>query len=134
MPQRAILGQPFLGKVFAIANNTFKSATIPNQSYPQLQNAFQSNEAALPAINSSIDCLIEVLAISGASASITVQLYGSNDGINFEAVGSATTALTAAGVTNLSNTNVDYLFLQVWVTESNTASPSATVNITVLGF
>lgn len=125
MATRYFLGQAFAEATpLATANHTFKSATINNS------NRDGENELSF----SSIDVVVHISAISGVSAAITAQLYGSTDGVDFEAIGSATSSLTAVGLTTLSNTNVDVPFLQVWVVEANTTTPSVTCNVNVYGF
>lgn len=128
MAVRQFLGQAF-NQTVATANTTFKSPTINNVA-PIPANGSVAPDGGY----SSIDVVVEISAISGVSASITAQLYGSLDGVNFFAIGSATSSLTATGMTTLSNTNVDAPFLQVWVVESNTTTPSATIVVNVYGF
>lgn len=125
MAQRFFLGQAFNeGTPLATSNHTFKSAIINNSN----------SEKENPQSFSSVDVVVHISAISGSSAAITAQLYGSTDGVDFEAIGSATSSLTAAGLTTLSNSNVDVPFLQVWVVEANTTTPSVTCNVNVYGF
>lgn len=130
MAVRQFLGQAFSNATaLATANHTFKSATINNAVPQEPGGAGVSGQGY-----SSIDVQVHISAISGVSAAITVQLYGSLDGVDFEAIGSATSSLTAVGLTTLSNTNVDVPFLQVWVVESNTTTPSVSASINVYGF
>jgi hypothetical protein len=130
MALRQFLGQAFNeGTPLATANHTFKSPTINNQAPQEPGAAGVAGQAY-----SSIDVVVHITAVTGSSAAITAQLFGSTDGVDFEAIGSASSSLTAAGLTTLSNTNVDVPFLQVQVVESNTTTPSVTCNVNVYGF
>ncbi len=133
MTQKVVLGQPYLATVLAGHAATFKTATIPNLAYPQPSNAFQSGQATVPSVYSTIDVVLEFLAVSGSSQAMDCQLYGSNDGTNWEAIGSAAVDNNSVSTVILSNTNVDYLFLQVWSVADATTTPSVTLNITVYG-
>lgn len=132
MSQKVILGQT-IGTVYAGHAATFKTATIPNLAYPQPSNQFLSGAASVPSIYSTIDAVLEFTAVSGTGAALDVQLYGSNDGVNWEAVGSAAIDNGTVSTVILSNTNVDYLFLQLWSIADATTTPSFTVNYTVYG-
>lgn len=119
MSQRFFLGQ-------AAVSSTPLTVTV---SSANIQNF--NNMSEVPQSFSNIDVVVDITAApTGTTPTLTAQLFGSLDGVNFAAIGSATASLNSASLTTLSNTNVDVPFLQVkFVLGGTTPSFPATVNV-----
>jgi hypothetical protein len=80
----------------------------------------------------SVLCEIEIgAAPTGTSPTITFQLQVSLDGSNYENFGSATSSLTAAGITALSNTNVAAPLAKIAYTVGGTTPSFTAVTVNV---
>lgn len=122
MAARFLLGQVAVSTTPLTA--TANSATV--QNFSSVGQVFQQF--------SNVDIQVQITAApTGTSPTLTAQLYGSMDGVNFNAIGSATSSLNAAGITALANTNVDVPFLQVKFTLGGT-TPSFAATVNVYGF
>lgn len=83
----------------------------------------------------SIDVEIYITAApTGTTPTLTVQLMGSLDGVNFYNIGSATASLNATGRTLLTNSNVDEPYLKLAYTLGGTTPSFGGVEINAYGF
>lgn len=116
MAARNFINQPYNAAMAALTASGF-SPSFSNTGY------------------ANIDAEVVITAApTGTTPTLTVQLQGSLDNVNFYNIGAATASLNGVGRTMLSNTNVDDPFLRLAYVVTGTTPSYTGLEIEVFGF
>lgn len=81
------------------------------------------NTAVADFVTARVNSVMQVSATTGSPASLSIQLQGSMDNVNWYSIGSAVTSVGA----QVTTTNIGFRFLRAAVTLTGGTNPTATV-------